>query len=85
MAGWKNMKAYLLVALSNREERMTLENLRELDEVEEAHVLFGEWDLIAKINIPNGGPEELGTFVMDKIRPMPEIKLTSTLIVASKQ
>ena len=78
------MKAYLLVALKERDEVLVLENMRGLDEVEEAHVLFGEWDLLAKINIPNAGPEELGTFVMDKIRPMPEIKLTSTLIVASK-
>lgn len=79
------MKSYLLVSLKDVDERIVLENLRALEEVEEAHVLFGEWDLIAKINIPNAGPEELGTFVMDKIRPMPEIKLTSTLIVASRQ
>ena len=78
------MKAYLLASLKERDEISVLETMRDLDEVEEAHVLFGEWDLLAKISIPNAGPEELGTFVMDKIRPMPEIKLTSTLIVASK-
>lgn len=79
------MKSYLLISLKERDERNILENLRALEEIEEAHVLFGEWDLIAKISIPNAGPEELGTFVMDKIRPMPEIKLTSTLIVASRE
>ena len=79
------MKSYLLISLRERDEKTTLENLRALEEIEEAHVLFGEWDLIAKISIPNAGPEELGTFVMDKIRPMPEIKLTSTLIVASRE
>ena len=79
------MQAYLLVALKESDERLALENLRALEEVSEAHVLFGEWDLLAKVTIPNAGPEEFGTFVMEKIRPMPEIKLTSTLIVASKQ
>ena len=79
------MQAYLLIALKESDERMVLENLRALEEISEAHVLFGEWDLLAKLKIPNGGPEELGTFVMEKIRTMPEIKLTSTLIVASKQ
>ena len=78
------MKSYLLVSLKERDEGQLLERLRNFEEVEEAHVLFGEWDLIAKINIPNAGPEELGTFIMDKIRTMPEIKFTSTLIVASR-
>jgi len=78
------MKSYLLISLRERDEGNVLEELRALDEIEEAHILFGEWDLIAKISIPNSGPEQLGTFVMDKVRPLPGIKLTSTLIVASK-
>ena len=79
------MQAYLLMQLKECDEREVLEDLRSLEEVQEAHVLFGEWDLVAKINIPSGGPEELGTFVMEKIRTLPEISFTSTLIVASKQ
>ncbi|MDO8660326.1 MAG: Lrp/AsnC ligand binding domain-containing protein, partial [Candidatus Woesearchaeota archaeon] len=57
-----------------------LEELRSLSEVKEAHILFGEWDVIAKLELPN--PEALATFVMEKVRTQPGVKLTSTMIVA---
>ena len=36
------MQAYLLISLRERDERTVLENLRALEEIQEAHVLFGE-------------------------------------------
>jgi len=48
--------------------------------VEEAHVLFGEWDIIAKVNV--NGTEDLATFMIEKVRTLPEVKLSSTMIVA---
>ena len=74
------MPAYILISLKEADEEQVLEKLMEMNEVEEAHILFGEWDIIAKLKMDK--PEELGTFVMEKIRPLKEIKLTSTLIVA---
>ncbi|MBR9703577.1 Lrp/AsnC family transcriptional regulator, partial [Candidatus Woesearchaeota archaeon] len=49
-------------------------------EVVEAHILFGEWDLIAKLQAET--PEAAATFVMENIRQLDDVKLTSTLIVA---
>ena len=57
-----------------------LNKINNLKEVEEAYLLFGEWDLLIKINSKD--PEELASFVVNKIRKIPEIKLTSTMIVA---
>ena len=74
------MKAYALISLRECNEREILDRLIDLPEIEEANILFGEWDIIAKINIENS--EALGTFMMEKIRIIPEIKLSSTLIVA---
>ena len=74
------MFAYILIALKGCDEQETLNNIKELPEVKDANVLFGEWDIIAKVEISN--PDELGTFMMEKIRKMPEVKLSSTLIVA---
>lgn len=74
------MIAYVLIGLRDCDEQEVLNELVEHDEVEEAHILFGEWDIIAKLNVSS--PEAAGTFVMENIRAIEEVQLTSTLIVA---
>lgn len=74
------MIAYLLISLKEANEVDIFSELEDMKEVEEVHILFGEWDIIAKINLES--PEALGTFVMEKIRSIPEVNLTSTLIAA---
>ena len=74
------MLAYVLISLKGCDEHEVLNNVRQLPEVKEANVLFGEWDIIAKVETES--PDALATFMMDKIRKMPEVKLSSTLIVA---
>ncbi|MBC8444381.1 Lrp/AsnC ligand binding domain-containing protein [Candidatus Woesearchaeota archaeon] len=73
------MLAYLLISVTENEQKV-VDKILELPEIKEAHILFGEWDVIAKVNMDS--PEGLSAFVMDKIRPIKEIKLTSTMIVA---
>lgn len=74
------MHAYVLVSLVDASERKTLDEFTDMAEVEEAHILFGEWDLILKIKGEN--PDDIATFVMDKVRNHEDVELTSTLIVA---
>ena len=74
------MQAYILVGLMECNEQQVLEDVLSLKEVTEAHILFGEWDLILKLDADS--PEAAGTFVMENIRSLPEVKITSTLIVA---
>jgi len=74
------MLAYVLVGLLECDEQECLDKLLSNKEVVEAHILFGEWDILAKIQAKT--PEDAGTFVMEKIRSMPDVKITSTLIVA---
>ena len=74
------MKAFALISLKSCDEKKIIDKLVELPEVQNAYVLFGEWDIIAELNVENS--EELGTFMMEKIRTIPEVKLSSTLIVA---
>ncbi|MBD3319456.1 Lrp/AsnC family transcriptional regulator [Candidatus Woesearchaeota archaeon] len=80
MCGCITMKAYVQVSLDSAREKEVLEKLQSLPEVIDVHILFGEWDMIAKIDLPN--PEELGSFVIDKIRSLPGVKLTSTMVIA---
>ncbi|MEM4264127.1 MAG: Lrp/AsnC ligand binding domain-containing protein [Candidatus Woesearchaeota archaeon] len=74
------MHAFVQIALDSAKESDIYDELKAMPEVKEVHILFGEWDLIAKLELP--APEALGTFVMEKIRSIPGVKLTSTMIVA---
>lgn len=74
------MYAYVLVSLGVPEEEAVLEDFLDLKNVEEGHILFGEWDILLKIKCENA--ESVAQFVIDKIRSRDEVHLTSTLIVA---
>jgi DNA-binding Lrp family transcriptional regulator len=74
------MKAYILLGLADCDEQQVLDEIVGYEEVEEAHILFGEWDLIVKLKAESA--EQVASIVMDKIRKIEDVKLTSTLIVA---
>jgi DNA-binding Lrp family transcriptional regulator len=76
------MRAFVLISLTGKHEREMLDKLKTLDVVKNAYLLFGEWDVLAEVEMPH--PDALGAFVIDKIRTNPEVKLTSSLIVAGK-
>ncbi|MDH5483029.1 MAG: Lrp/AsnC ligand binding domain-containing protein [Candidatus Bathyarchaeota archaeon] len=54
--------------------------MADFDEVSIAGIIYGEYDLIAKVSVPN--LEALEKFLAEKIRKVPSIILTSTMIVA---
>jgi DNA-binding Lrp family transcriptional regulator len=71
--------AYLLVMADSGMEKEVIEDLQELDEVEEAELIYGEWDIITKLNLPD--VSMLGDFILKNIRGIGGVKKTSTLIV----
>jgi len=74
------MHAYVQIALENADENKVKEHLKGFPQVKDVHILFGEWDLMAKLEIES--PEALAAFVMEHVRSVEGVKLTSTLIVA---
>ena len=74
------MLAYLLLAAKSGHEQDIYDAMKKLPEVKNLHILFGEWDVIGLLDLES--PEHLGTFVMEKIRTLPGVKLSSTMIVA---
>ena len=74
------MDAYILISLKDCDEQTIVEELQSHEEVKEAHILFGEWDLMLKLKAES--PEAVSTFVLDHVRRLDEVQLTSTLIVA---
>jgi len=74
------MQAFIQIAIHGDSVEHVFEALKKMGEVQEVFTLFGEWDFLARVRVSS--PEELGTFVIDKIRPLPGVRLTSTMIIA---
>ncbi len=72
--------AFVLVIADIGAEKRIVEELSDLDFVEEADILYGEYDIIAKVKIDE--VSKLSDFVLEKIRSIQGVKRSSTLIVA---
>lgn len=72
--------AFLLIATKVGNERSVVEKLLEFEETEEANILFGEWDIVAKIKTSNN--RDMQTFILEKIRTLKGVTQTSALIAA---
>jgi len=74
------VKAYVLFKVSSGSERDLCKKIVEFDEVLEASIIYGEYDLVAKVTAQDLG--QLEEFLTEKIRTMSSIVLTSTMIIA---
>jgi DNA-binding Lrp family transcriptional regulator len=72
--------AYILATIKAGSERDVREQLKKVREVTDINLLYGEYDVIIKIELD--GISELSDFVLDKIRAISSIERTTTLIVA---
>jgi DNA-binding Lrp family transcriptional regulator len=74
-----SVNAYVLFKVSSGSEREICKKIIEFDGVAECSVVYGEYDLISKIK-----SESLDKLegIIEKIRTIPSIVLTSTMIVA---
>ncbi len=71
-------KAYVLINCDLGKEEDILDALRSIKSVKEAHGTFGAYDIIAEVSSENA--EELRKDITGKIRKMPSIRSTLTLI-----
>lgn len=67
----------MLIKTAPAEEREVYKRLKDIPEVKEVHSLFGEFDLIAKIQASNFN--KLGQIVVDQIRSIEGVEDTKTL------
>lgn len=70
--------AYILIIADSGYEKKIIDALSDVDGVEDIDMIYGEYDLIAKINVDD--VSALGDFVIEKIRPVQGVRRTSTLI-----
>lgn len=72
------VKAFVLITAKPGAETTLVERLRELEEVENAWAVYGEYDVIALITVEN--LRDLDSFVTEKVRRLVEVQFTSTMI-----
>ena len=71
------VKAYVVAIVKRETEHQTAEKILEIDDVTEALVTYGMWDLVARIETVS--LEKLDE-IISNIRQLPEIESTNTLI-----
>ena len=72
--------AYVLFKVSSGSEREVCQKLIKFNEVLHADIIFGEYDVVAKIATPE--LSNLEEFISLKIRNVPNVLVTSTMIVS---
>lgn len=76
------VQAYILFKVNSGMEKEVSKQLAQLDEVQEASITYGEYDVIAKVNVND--LHLLEDFLADKIRSVRSVVLTSTMIIAQE-
>ncbi len=74
--------AFILVNVETGAENEVYSSLRKLDDVKEPHILYGVYDIIAKIEAES--MDELKEIVTLCVRRLDRVRSTLTLLVAEK-
>lgn len=74
------IKAYVVLKISTGAEREVCKKIVDYVEVMEASIIYGEYDILAKVVVED--LESLEIFLSESIRNIPSIILTSTMIIA---
>lgn len=74
------INAYVLGQVIPESEQETISKIRAITGVQEAHLVFGKFDLVAKLSAENA--TALNSIVLEKIRQLPNLIMTQTLLVS---
>jgi len=77
---WLAVLAYVLFKVSSGTEREVAKRLIEFNEVQQADIVFGEYDVVAKMLTTD--LNALEGFVSEKVRTVPNVLVTSTMIIS---
>ena len=79
-ATFETATAIVLVTAEPGREAEVMQALKQIPEVSEAMLLFGEYDLFAKVECSNFG--SLGNIIIANIRAIEGVEMTKTLTAA---
>ena len=77
-----SVKAYIMINVKTGTEDEVCEKVLKFSEVEEAAAIYGEYDLILKVEAKD--MNKLDKFIVDKLRAIPDILLTATMLIAKE-
>ncbi|MGD0644823.1 MAG: Lrp/AsnC ligand binding domain-containing protein [Candidatus Bathyarchaeia archaeon] len=72
--------AFVLFKVASGTERDVCKKLIEFEEIMQADIIFGEYDVIARITTDD--LDKLEEFVSQKVRNVPDVLVTSTMIIS---
>jgi DNA-binding Lrp family transcriptional regulator len=78
----KNLLAYILVTVKSGSEREFLKQISGFKEVVEANLVIGENDVVIKIDVKDIA--HMDEFLTDKLRVLPDVFLTTTMIITEQ-
>lgn len=85
----REITAFVLMHVSGKREEKVMDRLFALEEVREAHSVHGDVDIIAKIvltrDLVSSDAETIGNFVHTRIRQIPGVISTQTLIPSNSK
>ena len=77
-----SIEAYIMMNIKSGSEDQVCETLTEYQEVEEVAVIYGEYDAVIKVKTSD--MKTLDTFIIQKLRSIPNIFLTATMLIAKQ-
>jgi Lrp/AsnC family transcriptional regulator for asnA, asnC and gidA len=72
------LTAFVLISTDAGAEKEVLEKLKEIPEVTEAYIIYGVYDLVAKVRVER--QEDLRDILTNKLRRMEKIRSTLTML-----
>jgi len=75
------MRAYVLIIVTAGREKQVMKALLDIPNINDVHVLFGDYDYMIEVEAADSFA--LGRLVTDKIRTVPGVEKTMTLLVTS--
>jgi len=75
-------KAYIMINVKTGTEDEVCEKVLKFSEVEEAAAIYGEYDLILKVEAKD--MNRLDKLIVDRLRAIPDILLTATMLIAKE-
>jgi DNA-binding Lrp family transcriptional regulator len=74
------VQAYVLFKVTSGTEREVCEKIVNFDGVQVADIVYGEYDVVARVSVPDLAALE--SFLSEKMRNVPSVMVTSTMILA---
>jgi len=77
-----SIEAYIMMNIKSGSEDEVCKTLTNYQEVEEVAVIYGEYDAVIKVKTSD--MKTLDTFIIEKLRAIPNIFLTATMLIAKQ-